>query len=307
MSPYDITLVVRPRIATREVLLLPSDAVVAGGVVIVGTRAVVSVCMVMNPVTVVMERLETLEEVELELGIVVVLVEVLEDADDERLEVRLLEDILTGGTTVLNTVEKELALDRPIVALLDELEEDMGVVLIVVWLSNVEADCGGREPPMTVVVDEGRFELPLDTVETGAVIEDDIDDLELEMIMLELLGNGLGDPGLRDDATDVDPDVLGAVSGLVRGGVDAEGHVKMFELVEDDFVGSEVGALELVVLERATGEDAVTATAVVTTKVRVVDGSEIVRVLVVVETEAIVVVPVLSDAGVEGVELLKEE
>jgi hypothetical protein len=124
ISPYDITLVVKPRIAPRDVF--SSDAVVTGRVVIVDTLAVVSVCMVMDPVTVVVERLGALEEVKLELRVVVVLVEEPEDIDDEKPEERLVDDgTLTGGTNVLNTVEEE-------VPLLKELEKDVDVVLVVV-------------------------------------------------------------------------------------------------------------------------------------------------------------------------------
>ena len=105
-SPYATTLVVRLRAAAKDVVLTPDDAVAVGrGAVIVDIHAVVSVWMVINPVTVVVETLSGLEAAVVEVTGVLALNELLEDMAEEELETRLLvDDTLTEGTVVLIVV-----------------------------------------------------------------------------------------------------------------------------------------------------------------------------------------------------------
>lgn len=196
----------------------------------------------MNPVTVVVETLKGLDTTVLKLKAVLTLDELLEDMAD---------DTLTGGT----------------------------VVLVVVWFSDVKADCGGLEPPVIVVVDDddddNGVELPLDEVKLGGVVEasveDDIEDLELEMFVLELLGDWLKDAELEDEIADVISDDLGVVAELVIVGDDTEGHVNKLEPSVDDTVSEKlvgaVGALGLGFSDRDTEDEGDTVTAVVNSEV----------------------------------------
>lgn len=131
ISPYDITLVVRPRTAARDVSSIPSGVVVPAGVAIVDIHAVVSVWMVMNPVTGVVEGLRGLGEVKLEPKVMVALVEMLKDGDDTKLDDRLVDgETLDGGIKVLHTVEGGPALGRPTLAPPDDIGPEVDVVLI---------------------------------------------------------------------------------------------------------------------------------------------------------------------------------
>lgn len=141
----------------------------------------------------------------------------------------------------------------------------------------MEADCGGLEPPVTVVVvdDDNGMELPLDEVKLSRVVEasvdDDSEDLELEMFVLELLGDWVKDAGLEDEVADVDSSGLGVVAELVIVGDDTEGHVNKLDTGEDDMVPERlVGAVEipgLVFPDCGAEVDGDTVTAVVNSKV----------------------------------------
>jgi hypothetical protein len=153
--------------------------------------------------------------------------------------------------------------------LLVELEFNLGVLELT--SNELESDHEG--------LDGIRVDDPVPILEDKAP---ELELLELELIVLQLLDSPV-------DELDEAPDDAGEVTGPDTSDVEDEGQENMLELgpcVTDDEELTSLGGVE--------DEEVATGTEVVKTNVRVVVRPEVIRVDVVVITEAIVVVAELS-------------
>ena len=314
VSPYEITFVVRPCTLTDDVE--PVGTADIGDVVIKGEdekRAVVSVCIVMEPVAELADSVEIAvfdTEDEKAGGVDVVLPEVAAEVtpdemskggedDDEELVDRLLNEdvVFMGGTRLLNMLGEVAPGTPPVVVLvkilLEDEDDEIEVLLDVVLNEFVDDELGKTDDPRV-------------PVELGVIALDDDEDaddntgvdgpaLELEVTMLELLE--------LNEVIDGVPALL--IPELCN--VEDEGQANMLELGAEEvnvLLVDEAGTLELDALGVNGGETDVD-TDVVGSRVKVVVMSDVTRVAVLVVIKGALVVAVLPDAEGLGNEIVK--